>query len=225
METTYKLYVHVFPNGKRYVGITGQKVNRRWRDGRGYAQNIRMTNAINKYGWDNIEHRIIRDGLTLKEAETLEKAYIANWKLMDEQYGYNYAEGGTHPRHSDSTRKKIGEKSKGRTHSEAFKRWISDKNSGERNYMYGKHHTAETKQKISKSKKGQISPNKGKFGSEHPCSKGVIAIDTITGEEVARFGSIIEAAAFIGKYPSGIQAVLHGEQKTSGGYFWRRKYG
>ena len=50
METTYKLYVHVFPNGKRYVGITGQKVNRRWRDGRGYAQNIRMTNAINKYG-------------------------------------------------------------------------------------------------------------------------------------------------------------------------------
>ena len=91
--------------------------------------------------------------------------------------------------------------------------------------MYGKHHTAETKRKISKSKKAQVSPNKGKFGSDHPCSKGVIAIDAITGEEVAKFGSIIEAAAFIGKYPSRIQAVLHGKQKTSGGYFWRREYG
>lgn len=225
METTYKLYVHVFPNGKRYVGITSQKVNRRWRNGRGYSRNIRMTNAIKKYGWDNIEHRIIRDGLTSEQAEKLEKEYISRWKLMDEKFGYNYAEGGTHPRHSDSTRQKIGEKSKGRKHSEEFKQWISSKNSGEHNYMYGKHHTSETKQKISCSKKGQTSPNKGKFGSEHPCSKGVIAIDANTGKEVAKFGSIIEAATFVGKYPSGIQAVLHGKQKTSGGYSWRREYG
>jgi group I intron endonuclease len=208
-----------------YVGITCQKANRRWRNGRGYYQNIRMTNAIKKYGWDNIKHVILCKGLSIEAAETVEKQLIARYQLQDARYGYNYAEGGTHPRHTAATKKRIGEKSKGRHHSEDFKRWISEHNSGANNYMYGKHHTEETKQKISASKTGGTSVNKGKFGSAHPCAKGVIAIDPETGKEVARFGSIKEAAAFIGRYPSGIQAVLHGAQNVSGGYSWRRADG
>lgn len=225
MDDNYCVYTHIFPNGKQYVGITSQKVNRRWRNGRGYASNKRMTNAIRKYGWENIRHVILFKNLTQSEAEDIEKRLIANLDLMNEEKGYNYAEGGTHPRHSEKTKQKIGAKSRGRYRSEEFKKWISEKNSGEGNYMYGKHHTEETKQKISRNRRGGTSVNKGKLGSEHPSAKAVIAIDPLTGEDVARYGSIIEAAHAIGKYPSGIQSVLRGEQITSGGYKWRRADG
>lgn len=221
MSSNYCVYVHTFPNGKRYVGITCQQLNRRWRNGKAYSFNKRMTNAINRYGWDNIAHDVLYSGLSIGEAERIEQRLIANMNLLDERYGYNYAVGGIHPRHTPQTKIKIGEKSKGRKHSDKFKKWISQKNRGQNNYMYGKHHTEETKKKISNTKKGCTSPNKGKFGSNNPCSKSVVAIDD-NGAEVMRFGSIVEAAQYIGKYPSGIQSVLSGKQKTSGGYRWRR---
>lgn len=31
------LYMHICPNGKKYVGITIQEPNQRWRDGKGYS--------------------------------------------------------------------------------------------------------------------------------------------------------------------------------------------
>lgn len=161
----------------------------------------------------------------MKEAEKLERELISALDLTNEDKGYNYAEGGIHPRHSERTKRKIGEQSKGRHHTDEFKQWISQKNSGSGNFMYGKHHTEKTRRKISESRKGGTSSNKGKFGSSHPCAKGVIAYDPITGEEVQRFGSIVEAAHYIHKYPSGIQSVLKGEQLTSGGLMWRRADG
>lgn len=220
---SYTVYIHVFPNGKKYVGLTMQKINRRWREGNGYGANLRMTNAIKKYGWENIKHEIVATGLTADEAAELEIKLISEMDLLNPDKGYNNAPGGDHPQHTEATRKKIGAKSKGRTHSEEFKAWISQKNKGENNFMYGKHHTEETKRKISEAKKGHSTPpNKGKFGSDNPGAKKVAAFDLVTGEQVAVFGSIVEAAAFAHRYPSGIQSVLSGKQKQSGGYAWKR---
>ena len=37
MKNNYKVYVHINKvNGKRYYGVTCQKVNRRWKNGKGY---------------------------------------------------------------------------------------------------------------------------------------------------------------------------------------------
>lgn len=222
MEKIYTVYVHVFPNGKRYVGITKQKVERRWRKGESYKHNHRLYNAIHKYGWNNVKHIILAVGLTAEQAEQMEKRLISEWNLLDADLGYNNAEGGSHPNHTEKTRAKIGAKSLGRKHSEDFKKWISEKNSGENNFMYGKHHTEETKQKISAAKKGKSpAPNKGKFGANHPASKSVIMVDRMTGDAVKIFPSIREASAYIGRAPSGINAVLHGHQNVSGGYGWK----
>lgn len=217
----YKVYVHTFPNGKKYVGITKQQVERRWRDGKAYKENKRMWNAIKKYGWQNIKHEVIADGLSADEAASIEIQLISDLSLLDISKGYNNAPGGTHPQHTEKTREKIGKASKGRLHSEEFKLWISERNSGKNNFMFGKHHTEETKRKISQAKKGHcVSPNKGKFGSQNPTARCVISIDPTSGEE-KRFGSIKEAADTIKRRPSGIQAVLHGEQRVCGGYMWR----
>lgn len=217
----YKVYMHTFPNGKKYVGLTMQPVNRRWRGGKSYSYNLRMANAINKYGWDNVQHDILADGLTADEAAALEIRLIKELDLLNPDKGYNNAPGGDHPQHTTATRKKIGEKSKGRTHSDEFKAWISEKNRGQNNFMYGKHHTEETKRKISEAKKGSPSPNKGKYGGANPSAKSVVAIDPVTGKQIYTFSSIREAAAFIGRCPSGISGVLAGKQNVSGGYGWR----
>lgn len=46
-----------------------------------------MWNDIVKYGWSNIEHQIIKEGLTKKEALALERKIIREENLVKD--GYN----------------------------------------------------------------------------------------------------------------------------------------
>ena len=94
MIKTYTLYEHITPSNKRYIGITSQEPNRRWQNGYGYIDNGYFMNAIKKYGWDNIKHNIIKEGLSENEACKIEKEYIKKYKSNNRKYGYNIAEGG-----------------------------------------------------------------------------------------------------------------------------------
>ena len=95
MKKNYTVYKHIAPNGKIYVGQTCQKnPNRRWQKGEGYKPNAHFYNAIQKYGWDNIEHVIVATGLTKKEADWLEKYLIAFYETTDRTKGYNNTKGG-----------------------------------------------------------------------------------------------------------------------------------
>jgi hypothetical protein len=67
-----------------------------------------MKNAIRKYGWENVEHYILLDGLTREEAEFLETEMIDAYGSADRKYGYNVQlGGGVHGRHSEQTRDKM----------------------------------------------------------------------------------------------------------------------
>lgn len=88
----YVLYVHIFPDSKLYFGITKQNVLSRWNKGNGYKTQQRLYSAIQFYGWDNIEHKIIETGLTAKEAQEKEKYYIKKYDTINQ--GYNTSEGG-----------------------------------------------------------------------------------------------------------------------------------
>lgn len=82
----YSVYIHTFPNGKRYVGRSKKPLTR-WNNGRGYITNETMYRDIEKYGWNNIEHSIIAENLTLEEANRLERNIIDCYNLVEE--GYN----------------------------------------------------------------------------------------------------------------------------------------
>lgn len=104
-ECKYTVYYHQNKiNGKFYVGITSQKVERRWRsDGSGYNKNcLKMYRAIQKYGWDNFYHEIFASGLTEDEALTMEAILIE--KLDSINNGYNIYPGGA-KRDAESVRK------------------------------------------------------------------------------------------------------------------------
>ncbi len=94
------MYVHVFPNDKRYFGITSKTPSARWENGAGYDKKRQsvMYNAIQKYGWDNIEHQILYENLTFKEACAKEQDLIAKFKTnccrYGDEFGYNMTDGG-----------------------------------------------------------------------------------------------------------------------------------
>ncbi len=169
----YTVYIHISPSGKRYIGITKQKPEYRWNNGKGYKQNKHFYNAIEKYGWDNFQHIIVAKRLTEDEAKWLEIELIKEWNSTNKKYGYNNSLGGESYNCSEETKMKISESSKGKFLSEEHKEKISNalkgrnlteehrknlsiRNKNENNPMYGKHHSEETKKKISEKGKKPI---------------------------------------------------------------------
>ena len=89
----YTVYMHVFPNNKKYIGITRQEPKKRYRGGSYYYTQV-VGKAIKKYGWANIEHKIIYTNLTKEEAEKYEQELIKKHKTIQKEYGYNISIGG-----------------------------------------------------------------------------------------------------------------------------------
>lgn len=189
----YKVYIHVFPNNKKYVGITSRSLQERWCDGKHYSG--AMKNAVNKYGWKNIKHFVYKQELTEEQAKLKEKEFIAKYKTMDSRYGYNLTAGGdgscgykhtaetkekmklhhhdvsgeNNPfygkSHTVETRKALSESNTGKKLSQETKDKISRSMSGKNHPLYGKHFSETSKRKMSESHKGQ---GKGqKFSEEH----------------------------------------------------------
>ena len=84
----YKVYIHKFPNGKAYIGITRQEPKIRWGGGNGYVRNEYMHRAIKKYGWENIEHIILFDGLSEEDACEIEKSLIKKYRTNEKEFDY-----------------------------------------------------------------------------------------------------------------------------------------
>lgn len=91
----YTVYMHIAPNGKRYVGVTGMSPKKRWGNGiNAYSGNIHFCNAIRKYGWENFEHKILATGLSREDASKAEIKCIKHWDLQNPEKGYNVSRGG-----------------------------------------------------------------------------------------------------------------------------------
>ena len=67
-KNCWTVYCHTTPSGKRYIGITSKKPEKRWRNGEGYNNKRQQLfyKAIEKYKWENIHHNIISTDLTEK---------------------------------------------------------------------------------------------------------------------------------------------------------------
>lgn len=89
----YTIYQFIFPNGKQYIGLTSRPVNERWQNGKGYKSQV-VGKAINKYGWNNIEKKILNITEELEEACDLEQYYIQQYNSLIENNGYNVSAGG-----------------------------------------------------------------------------------------------------------------------------------
>ena len=73
----WTVYKHTSPSNKVYIGITSKSCQERWANGNGYKGNSIFSKSIKKYGWKNISHEILYEGLTKKEAIKKEKERLA----------------------------------------------------------------------------------------------------------------------------------------------------
>ena len=91
----YVVYIHKNKiNGKVYIGQTNN-IKRRWKgNGSQYKTSPHFWNAIEKYGWNNFEHIVIKNNLNADQADLWEKYYIKQYNATDSQCGYNILSGG-----------------------------------------------------------------------------------------------------------------------------------
>jgi len=147
MEKEYTVYIHTNKiNGKKYIGQTREKPEKRWRSGKGYPQkkHEHFFNAIQKYGWDNFSHEIVGKNLSNDEADNLEMSLIKQYKAFEREFGYNYSLGGknSNQKFTDRTKKIISEKAKERYHTRP-----------DIQYNFSKPMSEESKKKLSESRK------------------------------------------------------------------------
>lgn len=81
------IYMHKFPNGKIYIGQTNNS-EKRWNKGTAYEQKA-MKKAINKYGWENVEHIILEENVEEQNANERENYYIRKYESYKDDVGYN----------------------------------------------------------------------------------------------------------------------------------------
>lgn len=202
------IYRHIFPNGKVYIGQTCQKPEYRWNNGRGYKTSPFIFNAINKYGWDSIQHEVLFTGLDQLNADIIEEDLIYYYRQIGKSY--NLANGGSVNRGwkmSEEAKEKLRIINTGRTLSDEAKEKIRLSKLGENNPNYGKSPSEETRQKISKAMKG-----KG--------TKRVKQIDPESGEVVKVWNSQIEACEFYNGNHSLISDAIRRNSLTKG-YYWK----
>lgn len=237
----YKVYMHIFPNHKVYIGITGQSLRARFNNGRGYNGCPKMHKAIMKYGWDNVLHIVLFENLSKEEAEQKEIELIKKYKSNIDEYGYNIESGGNCAgTHSEETKKKISEGNKGKKLTLEQRMKMSEirkgKQVGKNNGFYGKHHKESVKQKQSEAMKNNTyfkghhhteefkimksaQMSKKYSNGNHPRCKRVLCLDD-DENVVCVYVSLRDAAIKIGISPSALcKAVQKNVSKK--GYYWR----
>ena len=117
------VYKHTLKEtGQVYIGQTNN-IKNRWKPS-AYKQCVKFYNAIQKYGWDNFEHEILANNLTLEEANELETKFIIEYNSINN--GFNLNTGGDNKLASPETKEKMSKTRKGIPKSEQHKQAISE---------------------------------------------------------------------------------------------------
>lgn len=200
------VYRHTCPNGKVYIGITGRDPLKRWKGGFGYRNNDHFSSAIMKYGWDNIKHEILFDGLTKSEAEAEEIKQIKLHRSTQKEYGYNKSTGGgccTGCRWTLTEEQRANQSAAQKKLHAAGKGNMFKNQAGANNAFYRHQHTEEARRKISASQ-----------------YKPVVQYDK-SGTFVAEYANAYQASLQTGI--SHVRECCEKQRKTAGGYFWKYK--
>ena len=186
----YCVYCHTNKvNGKKYIGITKQNPDGRWKNGKGYSAQ-HFSRAIQKYGWDNFEHTILKNGLTKNQACYYERFYIQKYGTTLVENGYNETLGGDgggmyKKHHTKEAKEKISKARKVIGFTEIHKKHISESKTGI------KHHMARPVYQYSKD-----------------------------GTFIKKWDYMNEAAKNLNLSRGAISNVCLGRAKTSGGFVW-----
>lgn len=162
MSKSHLVYKFTSPSGKSYIGQT-RNLRNRIAAHKSKSGCIAFRDAISKYGFDSFTQEILKDNLTLDEANYWEEFYIAEFNTLV-PHGYNLLSGGGNALHHEETKKKLSEKRKGSRMPESFKIAMSIKMKGN-TYSKGQQMSEERKKELAEIMKGN-SYSKGNVMSQ-----------------------------------------------------------
>ena len=210
--------------GKKYIG---QSVNiqDRWYKHKNELNNNHHDNdylqkAWNKYGELDFKFYIL-ETCEKDKLDELERYYIEYYNTLDRDKGYNLKSGGQYSNiQSKEVREKISKANKKAYQNsnlkeirkiDALKQWanpeIKEKITGKNNGMYGKTHSKEAREKISKVQKGRVSSKRN-------------LIPVICIETNQKYNCAADAQKELNTSTS-VLDVCKGNRKTAGGYHWK----
>jgi group I intron endonuclease len=193
-------------NGKVYIGQSNCSLKRRsGNKGSKYKKCPKFYKAIQDYGWDNFDHIVLYENLTLDEANKLEDELIEQYDSINN--GFNAVRGGRNHLWSDE-----------------YKQQMRERNLGEKNPNYGKPRSEETKRKIGEANKiSQLGKHhseetKMKMSESHKKNIPILCIET---QKI--YKCPIDAAMDVSntKNSGHITEVCKGKRKTAYGYHWQ----
>ena len=187
----YTLYKHITPSGKVYVGITNQKPEYRWNNGKGYlnTKDGPFKRSILKYGWDNIQHVILVENLSAEQAKQWEIKLIAHYKKLG--ISLNITDGG------DGT--------------QGTTAWNKGTKGVVKGYWKDKKLSQEHKTNLRHSHLGKKFPKK-----EH-----IIYVYNHYGEYLMTFKDMETCCKVLNIFPANVYKVLSGTRHHVGGYQFR----
>ena len=157
----FVIYMHTSPSGKSYIGQTND-YNARCKDHKKGNKCRAFSNAIKKYKWDNFTHTILKDNLTVEEANQWEAHYIKELNTLRPN-GYNLKSGGMNALYSDESKLKMSISAKARgatkknyTLTDEHKAKLSTAKIGKTSWNKGKTHSEEHKLKLSNARKKRV---------------------------------------------------------------------
>ena len=178
----------------------------RWANGLGYATQF-FGKAVQKYGWDNISHDVLFEGLSLEEANAKEIEMIKKYDTHNPENGYNCTDGG-----DGALGHRLSKEEREKTSNRMKAAWKKPE--------FRKHYEAHLRE-IAKSNVGKPRPQSATDKTRKALS---IKVDQYSkaGEFIKTFDSMSEASrAFGAKCNSYIVSCCKGKKKSAYGFIWK----
>ena len=202
-------------NSKKYIGQSVD-ISHRWYQHKNELNDNKHFNdylqkSWNKYGEDKFRFYVL-EFCDIDKLDSLEVYYIDLYETLNRDKGYNLTSGGSSNKiYSDETRAKISNSLKGHEVSLESRVKISKNHAdvrGDKNGMYGRHHSEEAKQRVSQANTGRISVRR------NHCNVCCIDLNQ-TFDDAATAGKILNLDS------GAILKCCRGERKTCGNYHWK----
>ena len=231
MTKSWKVYRFTFPDGKVYIGCTGQKIKERCQS-KNYGKGMPVHEAFMRFPKDSWKLDVLSVWDTQEEGLAAEIAAIKQYDSTNPEKGYNLTKGGKGSlgtTHTEEWKRRNGEMMRGRKLSPETKARLALINRGRRmpqltrehNGFYGKRHSPETLAIISAKSKSKVLTeesrrhiSEGKRGK--PKFHAVFCV-----EQGKRFPTLKAAAQSVGLNYSCISEAARVPHHTAGGYHWR----
>jgi group I intron endonuclease len=153
-------------NGKKYIGMCKNT------HGKTYIGSGKLLKeAIKKYRIENFERTILQECETFEELSNAEKFWIEKYNAVEDKNFYNLTPGGFGG-NSDYVKEYWSKFSK--EERKICRNWSKRDVSGEKNPMFGRKHSEETKRKIGSKSVNRNWISKDHNGSNNPGAKKVI---------------------------------------------------